>query len=314
MKLGLIRIPEPRPAREEQTAVCHQLMLVENLGFDLAYLPKLAPHQIAPSRLSTKTSKIRVGLDAMAFGRRAPRDLEAAVLAMNSDLDGRLSLGVEMCGPKASTRCKAEAQNIETLFSDNPAWEYTPGGSRSAMEPDCPEILGLPVVGSAQETALAAARGYRALTPSWLPHRDVARHWPAVVVGATSALRRARPSHWQLARTIVVHDDPAMVHAYVYGARSPIRRYYSRLAKRGLISPGIDENLKHLVIAGTADQVAGKILALQEAVGEIGTLHCIDHPGSDPEMTRNTLVCLAEDVMPMLGNPSANKTKELERT
>ena len=132
--------------------------------------------------------------------------------------------------------------------------------------------------------------------------------------GATSAVRRARPCHWQLARVVVVHDDPSTVNAYVHQTNSPIRRYFKQLARLGLIDENIDRHLKRVVIAGSITKVAEDILSLREAVGEFGTLHMIDPTGSDPSMTRNTMVHLAEDVIPMVNKSDIRAVKNLERT
>lgn len=313
MKLGLIRMPDLHPMRGEQRAIENLLDLANSLEIDLAYFPRLGPQQISRPH-AFRNNHLKIGLDASAFGLLSPRDLEIAIREVNERFEGQLCLGVRMCSGNGSTQSRVEAQNYETMFSQAPSGNAPSVPSRFPMKAPCPKIIGLPMNGSLQEAAVAAARGYDPLTPSWLSHRDVAHHWPAIVKGATLALRRARPSHWQLARSIVVHDDPATVDAYVFGARSPIRAYYSRLARHGLIDSNIDGALKKLVIAGSAKKVAENVLTLQEAVGEFGTLHVVDHAGRDPEMTRNTMVRLAQDVMPMVTKIGADTSKELERT
>ena len=286
MKLGLIRTPSPRATDVSRTALYDELALAGSLGFDLAYLPKADPRWLMPYASSPKLEHLRICLDASAFGRISPSDLEAAVRSTADALDGKLYIGIEMCSQKSSVRSRSEAQNFETLFAQDESNPIDYVASRFPMRPPCPEVVGIPVTGCAQEAALAAARGYRSLTPSWLPLREVARHWPAIVAGATSTLRRTRPSFWHLARTIVIHDDPAVLNRYVYGPQSPIRAYYSRLAASGLIDQDIDEVLKQVVIAGSVAQVAENILALREAVGNIGTLHFVSHAGCDTAMTR----------------------------
>ena len=244
----------------------------------------------------------------------SPADLETAVRRVDASLAGQLSLGVAMWGRGATTKLRMEAQKFETMFSQHPCRNTPWVTSRYPLSPPCPDVIGVPVTGDAQEAERAAERGYDPLTPSWLSASAAARHWPAIVKGATSALRRACPSGWQLARSIVIHDDPVMVDAYVFGAKSPFRAYYTRLAKAGLIEPNMDDFLKQVVIFGSVHQVADKIMELRETVGQFGMLHLVDVAQSDPEMTRKTMINLAEGVVPIVGDPDAAIHKILENT
>lgn len=313
MRLGLVKLPNGRSSDDNLTVVFDQLRLADTLGLHLAYLSMISPLHLSGFQPS-KGMNLGIGLDAASFGALAPRKMEAAVRDVNDHLKGRLYLGVEMCGEGGSRQSRTAAQNYETLFSAHTKFDKAPRRTGFPMTPPCPKIVGLPGLGAPQETALAAARGYLPLTPSWLPARDVARHWPALVEGATSALRRARPLHWNLARMIVVHDDPALINAYVFDPNSPIRSYYVQLAKRGLLASDLDDHLARSVIAGSAEKVADDILALQETVGEIGTLHMIDPPKGDPKMTRTTMMHMAEKVVPLVNRSEARSRKELERT
>ncbi|MEP1610739.1 MAG: hypothetical protein ABJL72_02340 [Roseobacter sp.] len=312
MKLGYIRMPDPRPGANGLEALKGQLNLADDLGYHLGYLPKVDPtHFIKSDKFSTKN--VKVGLDATAFGQLSPGEMEAAVRSVHNALGGKLNLGIEMCCGRKTTEHRANAQNFETLFSRSFEAMADPK-SRFPMREPCPKIIGMPVTGAYTESALAAARGYLPLAPSWLTDAQVARHWPAIVAGATSARRRARPEHWQLARCIVVHDSARVIERYVFGPDSPIRAYYTKLSRRGLIGPDVDAQLKRIVIAGSSSQVAERLLALQEVACEIGTVYVIDPSGRDPEMTKNTMVRLAENVIPMVDSAQVSATKELEKT
>ncbi|MEP5759005.1 MAG: hypothetical protein ABJ327_06805 [Litoreibacter sp.] len=313
MKLGLIRTSGPHSTREDHNAISMQLALADTLGFDLAYFPKLAPTDIEGFKKSCGND-IHIGLDASALGSHSLDNLEAVIRGLNESLDGRLCLGVQMRDAETCGKLNVEAQKIETMLSHDPKHNAALIPSRFPMKPPHPRMLGMPTTGSADEAALSAARGYSSLTPSWLSFREAASHWPAIIKGATSALRRACLSQWQLARNVVVHDDPAVLEAYVFGTRSPIRAYYSRLTQHGLIAPNVEEILEKTVIYGSAEKVSGDILALREVVGEVGTLNCLIPPGCDPEITQNTMIRLAEDIIPTVTTAGTNTTKELERT
>jgi len=137
---------------------------------------------------------------------------------------------------------------------------------------------------------------------------------PAIVAGATSALRRAQPSQWQVNRVVVVHENAQTVHNYLHSSHSPIRRHFTYLAQRGLIDADVDAHLKRVVIAGSAQKVAEEILALREVVGEFGTLNIIDPVGNDANLMRKTMVQLAEEVLPMVTKSTVSHFKNLEKT
>jgi hypothetical protein len=309
MKLGYIRMPDANRA----SVGLDQLALADRLKFQFAYFPNVDPQPFG-TLLRKPTKTIQIALDASAFGALPPTQIENAVRSLNHNLGGKLCLSVEMCGADASPHAKSAAQAFVTLFSYDPRPERAHSISRFPMKPPCPDIIGVPITGSCQEVSRAAARGYFPMSPSWLREADVARLWPAIVEGATSAVRRASLRHWQLARMVVVHDDPGMRDAYIYGPNSPIRHYFTKLARRGLIGGNIDAHINNVVIAGSSNKVAQDILSLREIVGEFGTLHMIDPAGSDPNMSRNTMVRLAEDVLPIVNKVDAPALKNLEKT
>lgn len=312
MRLGYIRIPDHRPSHDPRTEIQDRLSLCSQLGVHVAYLPDTPPEQLEHPHTAANSPKI--ALDASAFGPLSPSELEQAVRKLNNRLGGKLCLGVEMSCARVSAKRKANAQAFETMFSHDPRPERVKTTSRFPMTPHCPKIIGIPLTGHRDEAALAAARGYFPMTPSWLTKADAAQHWPAIVQGATSAVRRACTSHWQMARMIVIHEDQSVIDAYVFGSGSPIRRHFARLSAEGLIGGDIDTHMKRVVISGSASKVAEDILALRETVGEFGTLHCVDPSGSDPTITRNTMIALAQTVLPMVDTPDTHSVKTLEKT
>jgi len=312
MKLGYIGMPDTNRLQGALFQHHEHLALAESLGFQCAYFPQKKPHDILYSDVAG--GGIKIVLDAAGFAGLSPSEIESAVREANDQFQGRLHLGVEICGPTDSAQIKTQSQAYETLFSYGQKSDQMFAQSRFPMKPPCPEIIGLPRSGECSETRLAAARGYSPMTPSWLPDKDVARMWPAIVSGATSALRRAQASQWQVNRVVVVHEDAKTVEAYVKGGNSPIRRYFENLARRGLTTGDLDRHLSQTVIAGSAQKVAEDILSLRERVGTFGTLNIIDPRGSDINMTKTTMVRLAENVMPMVATSDVSQFKNLERT
>ncbi|MGJ8610213.1 MAG: hypothetical protein ACSHWY_03905 [Octadecabacter sp.] len=313
MQLGYIGMPYEHRTASTGLRTQKYLSLANSLNFKFAYFPKLDPEKLKLER-NVISSTIKIAFDAAALGTASQNDIETTVHRINDLLDGRLHLGIKMCGPDASPNRKAQARTFETLFSYDARADQVFSPSPFPLNMPCPSIIGLPVTARGDEAKVAAARGYCPMTPGWLPDKEIARIWPAIVSGATSAARRARQSEWHVNRVVLVHNNARALDVYIYGTNSPIRRHFAELAKRGLIGPDIDAHLRRVVIAGSAQKVADDILALREVAGDFGNLNIIDPPGSDPEMIKNTMVRLAEDVLPMMTTKAVSQTKDLEKT
>lgn len=231
MKLGLIQMTDKV---KSCTDVQYQLALADDLGFDLAYLPKTRPERLLRSQ-PHRAEHLKIALDVTSFGPLSPSKIEQSVQRLHAQLDGRLALSIRMVGSDAPASDIAKAQTFETMFSYDPRPELSLEPSRYPMTRPRLDVIGLPTSGSVKDVTAAAQRGYFPMTPSWLSARQVARHWPAIVQGATSMMRHACLSHWHVARTIVIHDDPTVLHQYIYGSGSPIRRYFTALSVQGLI-------------------------------------------------------------------------------
>ena len=311
MKLGLIGPHDGGEPRVGCPELQSQLNLASSLGFDQVYFSGMRPDDLATLPID-QTTQIKIGMDARAFGPCPPSEIERVVLKTQDRLGCRLALGLKMYGAGASSTQLTKAQAFDTLFSQDPRTELTFGAQRYPIKPQCPDVIGLPVTGACEDVAIAAARGYYAMSPSWLPAPQLARHWPAIVQGATSALRRARRAYWQVARMIVVHEDAATLDAYIYGTNSPFRRYYTYLSICGLIGSDVDAHLRRVVIAGSASKVADTILKLRETAGAFGSLQIVNPAGNDPTMTRGTMIRLAEQVRPLVAAAGLENFKELE--
>ena len=160
----------------------------------------------------------------------------------------------------------------------------------------------------------AAARGWEPISANFLMPPWVRSHWPRYVEGCTRAGRPADPANWRVAKSIFVADDAATARAYVTRADSPYRYYYAQLltkmqrAGRAELfkedrslpdaSVSLDAICERLIIHGTPDQVAEKLLAFREEVGEFGTLLYAGHDWFDPALARRSMVLMAEKVMP----------------
>jgi alkanesulfonate monooxygenase SsuD/methylene tetrahydromethanopterin reductase-like flavin-dependent oxidoreductase (luciferase family) len=149
--------------------------------------------------------------------------------------------------------------------------------------------------------------------PQW-----VKSHWPKYVEGCARAGRPADPANWRVAKSIFVARDHATAKAYATDPNGPYHFYYkslfTKLAKNGRIElfkthrdqpdheVTLDSVCEKLVIYGTADEVADKILALREETGDFGTLLYAGKDWTDPKLGRDSMILMAEQVMPRINN------------
>ena len=160
----------------------------------------------------------------------------------------------------------------------------------------------------------AAARGWEPISANFLMPQWVRSHWPKYVEGCERAARPADPANWRVAKSIFVADDSATARRYATDPDSPYRFYYSQLLTkmRGAgrtelfkedrsqsdDSVTLDAICDRLIIHGTPDEVADKVLAFRNEVGDFGTLLYAGHDWADPVLARRSKALMAEQVMP----------------
>jgi alkanesulfonate monooxygenase SsuD/methylene tetrahydromethanopterin reductase-like flavin-dependent oxidoreductase (luciferase family) len=163
----------------------------------------------------------------------------------------------------------------------------------------------------------AAARGWEPISANFLMPQWVKSHWPKYVEGCARAGRPADPANWRVAKSIFVARDHATAKAYATDPNGPYHFYYkslfTKLAKNGRIElfkthrdqpdheVTLDSVCEKLVIYGTADEVADKILALREETGDFGTLLYAGVDWKDPALARQSMTLMAEKVAPRVG-------------
>src|SRR4051812_21650933 len=152
-----------------------------------------------------------------------------------------------------------------------------------------PEIVGTVVAPHSKGVIAMGERDFHPLSanfllPHWLPS-----HWTNYAEGRRRAGKTADPADWRVARTVFVADDDRLARRYALeDPASPYRFYWSQLrakmmlAKRHIVfkmHEGEDDGevtlerlLEQLVIHGTADEVAARILALRGQAGPFGEI------------------------------------------
>lgn len=180
-----------------------------------------------------------------------------------------------------------------------------------------PEIVGTVVAPFSKGVIAMGARDFHPLSANFLLPQWVATHWPNYVEGKQQAGQEASSEDWRVARTVFVSDVPATAEAYGRGDKnSPYRYYYCKmlgkmrtlgrlnLFKTHKDQPDEEITIEHvldkLVLCGTPDQVAEKVLALREETGEFGELVYAGLDWVDPDLSRRSMELMATKVMPQV--------------
>ncbi|MDO9381115.1 MAG: LLM class flavin-dependent oxidoreductase [Nocardioidaceae bacterium] len=189
-----------------------------------------------------------------------------------------------------------------------------------------PEIVGTVVAPFSKGVAIMGAKDFHPLSANFLLPQWVATHWPKYVEGKESVATVADPSDWRVARTIFVADTHEQAAQYALDARSPYRFYYQqmltkmrRLGRLNLFksdqsasddSVVIEQILDDLVLYGTADEVAEKIVDFQAQVGPFGELVYAGLDWVEPDLARRSMELMATEVMPTV-NRSARAAEPI---
>ena len=162
---------------------------------------------------------------------------------------------------------------------------------------------------------LAGSRGYIPVSANFIGEWSVASHWPAYLKGAKHAGLGADQDRWRVARSIYVADTDAEAEAFVKNVGGPYDFYYEYLSKiferadlkaAFVVEKDDDPNelthaalRDHLVLYGSPETVANRVLALREKVGSFGTLLYAAHDWDDRKAEmKNSMQLMAEEVMP----------------
>jgi alkanesulfonate monooxygenase SsuD/methylene tetrahydromethanopterin reductase-like flavin-dependent oxidoreductase (luciferase family) len=168
----------------------------------------------------------------------------------------------------------------------------------------------------------AAARGWEPISANFLMPAWVKSHWPKYVEGCERGGRAADPANWRVAKSIFVAKDAATAKAYATDPNGPYVYYYrslfTKLKRNGRIElfktrrdqPDDEVTLEmvcdKLIIHGTPESVTDQLLAFQDEVGSFGTLLYAGKDWKDRELGRQSMILMAEKVMPQI-NASVSK-------
>ena len=190
-----------------------------------------------------------------------------------------------------------------------------------------PEIVGTVVAPGSKGVIAMGERDFHPLSANFLLSKYLASHWSNYVEGKQRVGQVADPADWRIARTIFVADDEKTARRYALeDGASPYRYYWDLLLRKMLISKRhaifkthpqqddreltVDYMVDQLVICGTPDQVAEKILALREETGDFGEIVYAGMDWVDPALAKRSMELMAEKVMPQVNAAIARSQRQ----
>ena len=164
----------------------------------------------------------------------------------------------------------------------------------------------------------AAKRGWSPISANFMPEYSVGSHWKKYLEGCQEVGREPDGADWRVARNIVVGESDQQALDWALDPKGSNHYYFSYLweaLKRAnytiVMKPDpkmpdtgftAEQLIKSMVVYGSAETVAQKILDLRRRTGPFGTLLMASMDGSGPNRVREweTMRRLATAVMPAL--------------
>ena len=138
------------------------------------------------------------------------------------------------------------------------------------------------------------------------------------------------PRGWRVAKCIFVADDKKTAAAYAKSSDGPYGHYFSNLmqklskgGKLGLFGTypdqpeaeiTLEQSLETQVIAGSVDSVVDQLLRFREQIGEFGNLVYTGIDWADAELSKRSMVLMAEEVMPRINDAIKDRENEFSAT
>ncbi len=285
---GTVNLPNSHPARVAAEVAMLDHMLEGRLIFG-----------ISPGGLMS---------DAEVFGN-LDRDRNAMFLEC-------INMVLDIWAGEAPYNLKGEFYSVSTEKTMNA--DIGQGTIPKPLQAPHPPIVGTAVAPFSKGVTAMAARGWDPISANFLLPKWAASHWPNYVEGCEQGGRPADPKNWRVAKNICVAKDIETARAYACDPGSPYVYYYSQLLTK-LLAGGRanlfkeDQNmpdsevtleyvLDKLVIYGDPSSVADQVLEFREEVGDFGQLVYAGHDWTDLELGRQSMILMAEEVMPRVNS------------
>ena len=194
--------------------------------------------------------------------------------------------------------------------------ELGQGIMRKPLQKPHPPIVCTVVAPFSKGLISAAARGWHPISANFLLPKWVKTHWPNYVKGCIEGGHEPCAQNWRIAKSIFVCEDRKKAKEYALGNQSPYVFYYKQLLAKFLkhgkanlfkedqniadADVKIDDICNKLILCGTSEEVADKILEFREEVGDFGTLLYAGHDWADVELAKKSMELTSEKVMPII--------------
>lgn len=291
---GTVNMPNSHPA-----AIASQIAMLDHL-LDGRFIFGISPGGLLS--------------DAEVFGNLSANRNEMFLEAINQ------VLAIWSGEPPYNLKGKYWTISVERQFMPDIGQGFLP---KPLQKPHPPIVVTAVAPFSAGVTE-AAARGWDPISANFLLPSWVKSHWPKYVEGCERVGRKVDTANWRVAKSIFVADDDSTAREYATAANSPYRYYYQSLATK-LIRNGraelfktsrempdsavtIDGICNELIIYGSPQRVVDQLLAFREKVGDFGTLLYAGKDWLDRDLSRRSMVLMAEKVLPALNKAIGKNT------
>jgi alkanesulfonate monooxygenase SsuD/methylene tetrahydromethanopterin reductase-like flavin-dependent oxidoreductase (luciferase family) len=301
--------------------------------------------------IAAATRTIKLGTGTINMPNTHPATVAANLAMLDHMLDGRLIFGIspggllsdaELFGNLDANRNEMFLESINqvlAIWAGEPPYNmegkyWNISTQRTLIKDIGQGIIATPLqrphppIVFSQGVTEAAARGWDPISANFLMPAWVKSHWPRYVEGCERGSRAADPANWRVAKSVFVAKDAATARAYATDPDGPYVYYYrslfTKLKKNGRIElfktrrdqPDDDVTLEmicdRLIIHGTPDSVADQVLAFQEEVGRFGTLLYAGKDWKDRELGRQSMILMAEKVMPRVNAATSKQSSAAE--
>jgi alkanesulfonate monooxygenase SsuD/methylene tetrahydromethanopterin reductase-like flavin-dependent oxidoreductase (luciferase family) len=308
----------------------------ENVTNSFIFLATLI-HSTQQIRLGTGTSNLSHSHPTLIASHAAMFDHMARGRFIFGISPGALSSDAEALGMLSEDRNKLFAESIDVILEiwkrnapyeiDLPDNRFKVSTAKTSVaeiergemykpyQLPRPEIVGTVVAPFSKGVIAMGQRDFHPMSANFLLSRYLKSHWTNYEQGKRNVGQVADIADWRIARTIFVADDEATARRYaIESPDSPYRYYWTLLLKKMMLSKRhaifkeneaqsdaeltIEYMLDRLVLWGTPDRVAERILELREEAGPFGEIVYANMDWVDERLARRSIELMATEVMP----------------
>lgn len=308
----------------------------ENVTNSFIFLATLI-HSTQQIRLGTGTSNLSHSHPTLIASHAAMFDHMARGRFIFGISPGALSSDAEALGMLSEDRTKLFAESIDVILEiwkrnapyeiDLPDNRFKVSTAKTSVaeiergemykpyQLPRPEIVGTVVAPFSKGVIAMGQRDFHPMSANFLLSKYLKSHWTNYAQGKRNVGQVADIADWRIARTIFVADDEATARRYaIESPDSPYRYYWKLLLKKMMLSKRhaifkeseaqsdaeltIEYMLDKLVLWGTPDRVAERILELRDEAGPFGEIVYANMDWADERLARRSIELMATEVMP----------------